>query len=49
MGTKYSVGKIDEMISIMIDWSVLQLSPLSSPQNRSSLPKSVLAEFMRNP
>jgi hypothetical protein len=29
----------------MIEWSVLQLSPPSYPHNRSSLPKSVLAEF----
>ena len=29
----------------MIEWSVLQLSPPSSPQNTSSLQKSVLAEF----
>jgi len=29
----------------MIEWFVLQLSPPSYPQNRSSLPKSVLAEF----
>jgi hypothetical protein len=29
----------------MIEWSVLQWSPPSYPQNRSSLPKSVLAEF----
>jgi hypothetical protein len=33
------------MSSLIIAWSVLQLSPPSSLQNRSSLPKSVLAEF----
>ena len=29
----------------MINWSVLQLSPPFSTQNRSSFPKSVLAKF----
>jgi hypothetical protein len=41
---KYLVSKIDETVSIMIEWSVLQLSSPSS-QNRSSLPKLVKAEF----
>jgi hypothetical protein len=35
------------MSSIIIEWSVFQLSPPAYPQNRSSLPKSVLAEFHR--
>ncbi len=36
------------MNSIIIEWSVLQLYPPSYSQNRSSLPKSVLAEFHGN-
>jgi hypothetical protein len=30
---------------MIIEWLLLQLSSPSSPQNRSSLPKSVLVEF----
>jgi hypothetical protein len=53
LGSKYLVSKIDETVRktngqqkhILIEWSVLQLSSPSSPQNRSSLAKAVLAVF----